>query len=413
MHNGGRKIAVILGLLLLFALVGAASAAGWAEGCKWVDANKNGTKDANELCEAGWTLHVKVTNASGTIREEDFVTNSLGPVQSGTNKKWAYQMPPAVGTYTAVFTETPPPGYVVVAPSPPTYTKTYTSTTNVTGISFGNQPVTYTADGCYWIDTAGSGVYNSQTCQAGQTLHALVTDGTNTIIEQDFTTNTAGANGKFSYTLPVIPAGATYYVTISEVPPNGYVVTNPTGAGKPPTYSYTKSYTSATTVPVGGFTFGNYLVSASAEGCFWKDLNGNKQKDDNEPCETGRTLHVTVTDDQGKVQKDVDFVTDASGNAADSTSFKFVEPLPVPSTGKTWTCMISELVTPAGYLNFVPGGDVPSYSMSYSALDPAISGFSFGHSDPPVPVPEFPTVAVSILTISGMVIAVQFIKKRN
>ena len=31
----------------------------------------------------------------------------------------------------------------------------------------------------------------------------------------------------------------------------------------------------------------------------------------------------------------------------------------------------------------------------------------------PVPVPEFPTIAVSILTISGMVIAVQFIKKRN
>ncbi len=31
----------------------------------------------------------------------------------------------------------------------------------------------------------------------------------------------------------------------------------------------------------------------------------------------------------------------------------------------------------------------------------------------PVPIPEFPTVAVSILTISGMVIAVQFMKKRN
>ncbi|HXW99354.1 MAG TPA: hypothetical protein VEI51_06500, partial [Methanomicrobiales archaeon] len=34
-------------------------------------------------------------------------------------------------------------------------------------------------------------------------------------------------------------------------------------------------------------------------------------------------------------------------------------------------------------------------------------------TDPPVPVPEFPTVAVSILTLSGMFVAVQFLRKRN
>ncbi len=297
--------------------------------------------------------------------------------------------------------------YAAVYPTGSYTLKTYTSgTTTVSGFSFGYKTVTYTAEGCYWIDANGDGARatdGTENCLAGQTLHATVTDGTNTISDQDFTTNTAGTDGKFSYTLPAIPLGVTYYATISEVPPNGYVVFTPTGA------STMKPYTSALTIPLGGYAFGNLQVVATAQGCFWMDANKDGTKQDTELCETDRTLHATVVDDVGGTQVDQDFTTNALG----ADGLKFLYSLPVPPTGKTWTVTISELVSPTGYHNVIPGGDVPSYSMQYSALNPAISGFSFGHTDPPVPVPEFPTVAVSILTISGMIIAVQFIKKRN
>jgi hypothetical protein len=383
-----------------------------ADGCKWVDLDKSGDQGASETCQAGWTLHAKVTDGTNTIKEEDFTTNT-----AGSSGHFSYTLPaiPAGVTYYVTISEARPAGYVIIYPAgaDKSYTKSYIQATStaVGGFSFGNQPVSYTAEGCYWVDANGDGQQatdGTESCLAGQTLHALVSDGTNTIKEQDFTTNTAGSSGHFSYTLPPIPDGVTYYVTISEVPPDGYVVIDPVGAGKPLTYSYTKSYISTTTVAVGGFSFGNQQGVASAEGCFWMDANKDGIKQDTELCEAGRTLHATVTDDVGGVRGDQDFQTNTLG-----TDGKFSYSLPVPPTGKTWTVTISELVSPTGYHNVIPGGDVPSYSMKYSALDPAISGFSFGHTDPPVPVPEFPTVAVSILTISGMVIAVQFIKKRN
>ena len=414
---------VILVLVLLLGAMVAVAAAQTAEGCVWKDLNANSARDSNEPCESGWTLHAVVKDSTGTVMQQgDFVTNQLGSAQSGTpaSNKFSYTLPTySSGTWSVNITMAPQgispssQNYAVVSPTGAYYLKTYASgTTTVSGFSFGYKTVTYTAEGCYWIDVNGDGQQatdGTESCLAGQTLHATVTDGTNTIIDQDFTTNTAGTNGKFSYTLPAIPLGVTYYVTISEVPPNGYVVFTPTGA------SYIKSYTSATTVPVGGYAFGNLPVVASAQGCYWYDANkdGSRATDGTEPCLAGQTLHVTVTDDMGVVQKDEDFVTNASGVVADSVSSKFSEPLPVPPTGKSWTCTISELVVPANFKNIIPGGDVPSYSMTYSAVNPAISGFSFGHTDPPVPVPEFPTVAVSIFTISGMFVLVQFLRKRN
>ena len=114
-----------------------------------------------------------------------------------------------------------------------------------------------TAEGCFWIDADGDGAKGaSETCQAGQTLHAVVKDDSGTIVtgsDVDFTTNALGSGGKFSYSLPVPPTGKTWTITISEVAPNGYVNIVPVGG------STTKSY-SALAPTVGGFSFGNKQV---------------------------------------------------------------------------------------------------------------------------------------------------------
>ena len=378
MHKAGRRFALIIGLMLLFSLVYVA-AAQTAEGCVYKDLNGNAARDTNEPCESGWTLHAVVKDNTGAVVQQgDFVTNQLGSVQSGTpaSNKFSYTLPTYTsGTWTANISMSAPPGYVVVAPTGGSTSKPYTSgTTTVSGFAFGYKPIVYTAEGCYWVDADGDGARGaSETCQAGQTLHALVTDGTNTIIEQDFTTNTAGSDGKFSYTLPAIPAGVTYYVTISEVPPSGYVVISPSGIGNPPTYSTTKSYISTITIAVGGYTFGNRQVAAAAEGCYWIDADGDGQQGASETCQAGQTLHAVVKDDSGTVVTGYngDFTTNALGSGG-----KFSYSLPVPPTGKTWTITISE-VAPNGYVNIVPVGG--STTKSYSALAPTVGGFSFGN----------------------------------
>ncbi len=236
-----------------------------------------------------------------------------------------------------------------------------------------------TAEGCVWRDVNNNGLKDAtEACEPGWTLHATVKDNTGSVIQDgDFTTNTAGTSGKFSYTIPSATAG-TWSCIISEVPPDGFVVVVPSGSGKPVTYSYTKTYTSKQgTTPVAGYSFGNKQVVASAEGCFWTDLNGDKTKQDTELCETGRILHATVTDDTNAIVNDVDFTTNALG----SDGLKFSYLLPVPPTGKIWTCTISEPVAPDGYVVVVPGGSNPGYSKTYSAVNPRIAGFSFGNKE--------------------------------
>jgi hypothetical protein len=375
MHIVGRKIFIISGVLLLCALVGAATAL-TAEGCVWRDANNNGLKDTTEACEAGWMLHAKVTDNTGTVVQEgDFTTNT-----AGTSGKFSYTIPAAkAGTWSCIISEVPPNGFVVVVPSgsgkPVTYsyTKTYTSTqgtTPVAGYSFGNKQVAASAEGCFWTDLNGNGKYDPATepCEGGRTLHAVIMDDSGAVVNQEeFQTNTLGTGGKFSHSLPVPPTGKTWTCTISEVAPDGLVTIVPVGG------SYTKSYT-AIGSKIGGYSFGNKQVAASAEGCFWTDLNADKTRDDNEPCEADRSLHATIADDIGGSVFDGDFQTNTLG-----TNGKFSYSLPVPPTGKAWTLTISELITPDGYVNVVPGGANPAYSKNYSAINPNIAGFSFGH----------------------------------
>jgi len=80
-------------------------------------------------------------------------------------------------------------------------------------------------------------------------------------------------------------------------------------------------------------------------------------------------------------------------------------------TSGTVTCTIQAAKISTGTYNFnlvvVDGAYV-------TGVDRVLATIPVTENDPlPVPVPEFPTVAVSILTISGMVVAVQFVKKRN
>jgi hypothetical protein len=374
-----------------------------AEGCKWLDNDGDGEQDASETCQADWTLHAKVLDETGAVKlDKDFQTNILG-----TDGKFLYSLPaPSTGkTWTVTISEIAPDGWVNIVPVGGSYTKEYTALgPQVTGFSFGNRQVAATAEGCKWLDLDKDNTQDpEETCQEGWTLHAKVLDETGAVkLDQDFKTNTLGTGGKFLYSLPAPSTGKTWTVTISEIAPDGWVNIIPVGG------SYTKEYT-ALGPQVTGFSFGNQQVIASAEGCKWIDANKNGQKDDDgtETCQADWTLHATITDDSGKVIKDEDFQTNTLG-----TGGKFLYALPAPSTGKIWTCTISEPDTP-GWVNVVPGGANPGYSRTYSAIDPNIAGFSFGNKESAVPIPEFPTLAVSILTLSGMFIAVQFMKKRN
>ncbi len=88
-----------------------------------------------------------------------------------------------------------------------------------------------------------------------------------------------------------------------------------------------KNYSAINPV-IGGFSFGDQQVAASAEGCKWVDLDGDRQKDSTEMCEAGWTLHATVLDDQGKMVSDENFVTNTLG-----TNGKFSYALPGPTDG--------------------------------------------------------------------------------
>ncbi|HUK93103.1 MAG TPA: hypothetical protein VLU98_03605, partial [Methanomicrobiales archaeon] len=368
MKSVEQRLAVIFGVLLLLALVGIAAAAAaapsTAEGCVYRDLNGNRVKDASEACEPGWTLHAKILDNNGIVRQEgDFVTDT-----AGTSGKFSYPIPAATaGSWSVVISETPPTGFVVDSPTGASYTKTYTaSLKTVSGFAFGNQQVTASAEGCAWVDTDSDRQKDdNELCQAGWTLHATVTDDQGGVVSDgDFVTNTLGTNGKFSFQLPVPPTGKTWKATISEVAPNGYVNVVPVGG------SYAKNFSAINPV-ISGFSFGDQQVSASAEGCAWVDTDSDRQKDDNELCQAGWTLHATVTDDQGGVVSDGDFVTNTLG-----TNGKFSYPLPVPPTGKTWKATISE-IAPNGWVNVVPVGG--SYTKAYSAINPVIGGYSFGN----------------------------------
>ncbi len=209
MHMTERRMAVILAVLILFALAGVAAAATatttTAEGCVYKDLNGNRLKDASEACEPGWTLHAKVLDNTGTLRQEgDFVTDT-----AGTSGKFSYPIPAATsGTWTILVSEIPPKGFVVDSPTGAGYTKTYTaSVKTVAGFAFGNQQVTTSAEGCTWVDVDGDRQKDdTEMCEAGWTLHAIVTDNQGGLVsDEKFVTNTLGTNGKFSYQLPIPP----------------------------------------------------------------------------------------------------------------------------------------------------------------------------------------------------------------
>ncbi len=280
-----------------------------------------------------------------------------------------FPVPPTGKTWAVTISEVAPDGWVNVVPFGGTYTKTYSAINPVIGgFSFGDQQVATSAEGCAWVDTDGDRQKdNTEMCEAGWTLYATVTDDQGKIVtDGDFVTNTLGTNGKFSYALPIPPTGKDWTVTISEIAPDGWVNVVPFGG------TYARNYSAINPV-IGGFSFGNQQVSASAEGCAWVDTDGDRQKDDTEMCEAGWMLHATVLDDTGVVVNDENFVTNAAG-----TNGKFSYALPVPPTGKTWTVTISE-AAPDGWVNVVPGGTDPGYTKPYSAINPMIGGFSFGN----------------------------------
>jgi hypothetical protein len=160
-------------------------------------------------------------------------------------------------------------------------------------------------------------------------------------------------------------------------------------------------------------------AATTMTGCAYIDTSGNGARDSFEPCVGGITLHLkvmTAPAGTGEIRSEQDFTSFSTENGRNGFSVL----LPTPPDGQTWYATVVEREDAnAGYPVVQPsappdGYSDPGYTVAYTAATGEIPGITFGMNTPAaVPVPEFPTVAVSIMVISGMVVATQYLKTRT
>lgn len=280
---------------------------GTISGVKFNDLNGNGVRDAGEPGLAGVTI-----TRTGSIN--DPAGASLTTV-TGADGAFSFTVP--FGTYT--LSETVPAGFAQTAPpAPGTISSTITfAQRTVSGLLFGNRPLTATIGGVKFNDLNGNGVRDAgEPGLPGVTIR--VTDAAGGV-----RTLTTDATGAFSFT--GLPAGA--YV-VSEVVPAGFVQTAPAAPG-----TFTQTVTAGQTV--SNLLFGNRAAVGMVTGNKFNDLNGNGVRDAGEPGLAGVTIRLT--DSAGVVRTTT---TDASG------AFSFADVAP-------GSYVVSEVV-PGGFVQTAP-----------------------------------------------------------
>ena len=299
---------------------------GTISGIKFNDLNGNGVRDAGEPGLPGVTI-----TRTGSINDP-----AGTPLTVVTDAGGAFTFTVPFGTYT--LSETVPAGFAQTAPAPP---GTIVSTIHfgqrtVSGLLFGNRPLTATIGGLKFNDLNGNGVRDTgEPGLSGVTIRVTDAAGGVRSINTD-------ATGNFSFT--GLAAG-TYVV--SEVVPAGFVQTAPAAPG-----TFTQTVTAGQTVT--NLVFGNRAAVGVVSGTKFNDLNGNGVRDSGEPGLAGVTIRLT--DPAGVVRTTT---TDASG------AFSFADVAP-------GNYVLSEVV-PGGFVQTAPAAP------GTIAITLAASGNSTGH----------------------------------
>lgn len=299
---------------------------GTISGIKFNDLNGNGVRDAGEPGLPGVTI-----TRTGSINDP-----AGTPLTVVTDAGGAFTFTVPFGTYT--LSETVPAGFAQTAPPPP---GTIVSTIHfgqrtVSGLLFGNRPLTAAIGGLKFNDLNGNGVRDAgEPGLSGVTIRVTDAAGGVRTINTD-------ATGAFSFT--GLAAG-TYVV--SEVVPAGFVQTAPAAPG-----TFTQTVTAGQTVT--NLLFGNRAAVGVVSGTKFNDLNGNGVRDSGEPGLAGVTIRLT--DPAGVVRTTT---TDASG------AFSFADVAP-------GNYVLSEVV-PGGFVQTAPAAP------GTIAITLAASGNSTGH----------------------------------
>ena len=303
---------------------------GTISGTKFNDLNGNGVRDAGEPGLAGVTI-----TRTGSINDP-----AGTPLTVVTDSAGAFSFTVPFGTYT--LSETVPPGFAQTAPpAPGTISSTITfAQRTVSGLLFGNRPLTATIGGVKFNDLNGDGIRGAgEPGLAGVTIR--VTDATGGV--RTINTDVTGA-----FSFPNLPAG-TYVV--SEVVPMGFVQTFPAAPG-----TITQTVTAGQTVT--NLLFGNRAAVGMVNGNKFNDLNGNGISD---PGETGLAgVTIRLTDPAGVVR-----TTTTSSTGA----FSFADVAP-------GTYVVSEVV-PGGFVQTAPAA--PGTFPITVAVGGNVSGLLFGN----------------------------------
>ncbi|MGB0385606.1 MAG: SdrD B-like domain-containing protein [Ardenticatenaceae bacterium] len=246
-------------------------------GMKWYDVNGNGQKDLSEAGLEGW--EITLTDASGNI-----LTRT-----TDVNGNYSF-MPVPAGTYTV--TEVQQAGWTQTFPSAPgTHTVTLQAGQVLKGIDFGNVK-SGKIHGMKFHDLNGNGVKDSD--EPGLFGWTIVLE------DDDGNRITTVTDEEGYYWFMDLPAGT--YI-LFEVLRDGWAQTFPSPQG---TYTVTLQDGQV----VENIDFGNWRPrQGQIHGMKWYDLNGNGEKDSDEPGLEGWT--ITLADANGNV---LTTTTDVDGN---------------------------------------------------------------------------------------------------
>lgn len=308
-------------------------------GSKFLDVNRNGVRDPGEPGVAGVTI-----TRTATINDPSGANLSVVTDASGN---FTFANVP-FGAITV--SETLPAGFEQIVPTAPGTLPANVNFAqrNVTGLLFGNRPITGTIAGLKFNDINGNGVRD--TGEPGLPGVTIRRNASPNDLPGVATSVVTGSDGTFTFAN--VPLGA---YTLTETVPAGFVQTAPPAPG---TIAVTLTDANRNST---GSTFGN-RQAGGVSGTKFNDVNGNGVRDTGEPGLANVTIRLT--DAGGTVRTTT---TDASGNFA----FTGVAP---------GTYTVSEVV-PTGFRQTAPAA--PGTFSATVTETVGVTGLLFGNQTIP------------------------------
>ena len=266
--------------------------AGQIKGSKWHDLDQNGDWDADEPGLSGWTIYLDENN-NGELDEGEnsTVTNSAG------DYIFNFLTP---GTYTVA--EVLKPGWEQTHPTDPeTYSVDVAEEETVTDINFGNilsEPASIS--GSKWHDLDQDGVWDDdEPALEGWTIY--LDQNENGQLDEEELSTVTDDDGKYEFS----DLSPDIY-TVAEVLQQGWEQTSPVDG----TYILDLAPNEA----AEEIDFGNFeLPPGEIGGSKWNDLNGNGERDPEEPGLEGWTIYLDDNNNGELDEGERSTVTDENG----------------------------------------------------------------------------------------------------